>query len=308
MWDFFNRKYDVLVASSIIESGLDIPTVNTLLVEDAHEFGLAQLYQLRGRIGRERERAYCYLLTPAREDAALSEEARSRLQALREFTELGSGMRLAMRDLEIRGAGNLLGAEQSGHIAAVGYEMYCRLLERSVAELRREDRVASIDTAVEIGLAGSIPKGYIPSDARRMEAYRRSSSADDPAELDRLEADLTSAYGEPPARVVTLLELARLRVAAARLGVRSMTRRGPDVVFLTERPGDLEPCFGGGRGGDRGAGDQGRGTLRVVGQPDARGLAEVYYRAPASGQDGPAILADLLGRLSPRRPSAQLAQ
>ncbi len=288
MLRFMRREADILVCTTIIESGIDIPTVNTMVIDDADMFGLSELHQLRGRVGRYKHRAYCYLLMPR--DRVINEVAKRRLRAIEQFSMLGAGFKIAMRDLEIRGAGNLLGAEQSGHIAAVGYEMYCRLLERSVAELRQEDRVASIDTALEIGITGSIPKGYIPSDARRMEAYRRASAADELADLDRLEADLRSAYGDPPARVVTLLRVARLRVAAARLGVKSVTRRGPDIVFHTLRPGDLEPCFAGGPAG---------GTLRVVGQPDARGLAEVYYRPPPASLEGETILTVLLKRLVP---------
>ncbi|MEK9145589.1 MAG: DEAD/DEAH box helicase, partial [Elusimicrobiota bacterium] len=183
MWAFFRREYDVLAASSIIESGLDIPSVNTLLIEDAHEFGLAQLYQLRGRIGREKRRAYCCLYYPKDPGAAalLSEEAKSRLSALREFGGLGSGLMLAMRDLEIRGAGDLLGGRQHGHLDAVGLEYYCRLLEAEVSRLKRKgapEPEAVEPAQLDLGVRAYLPEDYLPGDLERIEFYKRLLAAE----------------------------------------------------------------------------------------------------------------------------------
>ncbi|MFM8698596.1 MAG: DEAD/DEAH box helicase, partial [Phycisphaerales bacterium] len=229
MLGFMRHEADVLVSTTIIESGIDIPTANTMVIHDADIYGLAELHQLRGRVGRSRHRAYCYLMRPA--DRTITEDAMKRLKAIEDYSMLGAGFRIAMRDLEIRGAGNLLGSEQSGHIATVGYEMYCQLLEQAVGDLRSEVRVVPSDTVLDIGIAASIPRGYVPSDLRRMEAYRRIAGARDMAQLAKVRADLESAYGAPPAGVLVLLDLATARLAATILGVRSVARRDPDVVF-----------------------------------------------------------------------------
>jgi transcription-repair coupling factor (superfamily II helicase) len=222
MWDFFNRRFDVLVASSIIESGLDIPTVNTLVVENAHEFGLAQLYQLRGRIGRERRRAVCLLLHPA---GPLTEEARLRLEALTEFAQLGSGFHLAMRDLEIRGAGELLGARQHGFVTAVGLESYCELLKEETDRLRGragpEERPAA---SLDLSLPAYLPPDYLPDEMRRLDVYKRILAADAPG-LSALRAELADVSGPPPAPVENLLRVARLRLRATRAGLRSAAER-----------------------------------------------------------------------------------
>jgi transcription-repair coupling factor (superfamily II helicase) len=189
-----------------------------------------------------------------------------------------------MRDLELRGAGNILGEEQSGHIAAVGYEMYCQLLEQAVGELRSEERVVPSDTVLDIGVAASIPRGYIPSDLRRMEAYRRIAGAREPAQLAKVRTDLDSAYGAPPAGVQLLLDLAEVRLSATLLGVRSVARREQDVVFRTL---DAEALR------SRLAGVQ--GTVRVVGQPDERGLIDVFLR-PSKAFLEPRALVQLLRR------------
>ena len=166
MVTFMRRQADILLSTTIIESGIDIPTANTMIIDDAGNFGLSELHQLRGRVGRSRHRAYCYLLLP--KDRPPTPEAMKRLNALEEHSMLGAGFRIAVRDLEMRGAGNLLGAEQSGHITAVGYEMYCDMLERTVGDLKQAPRVETLDTIVEIGLHGHLPKAWIPSDRRRM--------------------------------------------------------------------------------------------------------------------------------------------
>lgn len=235
MLTFMRREADILVSTTIIEAGIDIPTANTMIIDDADRFGLAELHQLRGRVGRSHHRAYCYLLLP--QDRPVKEVAQKRLRAIEEYAMLGAGFKIAMRDLEIRGAGNLLGAEQSGHIAAVGYEMFCRLLDHAVHQLTNATEESPVrHTAVDIGVYGLIPRPYIPSDQRRLEAYRRLASAATPAELDQVERDLLSAYGEPPPQAKRLIVLARLRAACQQWGVRALSTRADDAVFMTADP------------------------------------------------------------------------
>ncbi len=285
MLKFMRHEADILVSTTIIESGIDIPTANTMIIHDANIYGLAELHQLRGRVGRSKHRAYCYLTLPS--DRTITEDAMKRLKAIEDYSMLGAGFRIAMRDLEIRGAGNLLGAEQSGHIAAVGYEMYCQLLEQAVGDLKQEERVAPSDTVLDIGLAASIPRGYIPSDIRRMEAYRRIATARDPAQLAKVRTDLESAYGAPPQGVATLLDMAEVRLALTLLGARSVARKETDVVFRTVDPRGLA---------DRMAGVQ--GTVKVVGEADARGLTDVYWRPPKAFLEPKSLLAVLRKRVS----------
>lgn len=296
MLTFMRGEADILVATTIIESGIDIPTANTMFINDADRFGLAELHQLRGRVGRYKHRAYCYLLLPP--DRTIKEIAQRRLKAIEQYSMLGAGFKIAMRDLEIRGAGNLLGAEQSGHIATVGYEMYCRLLETAVKDLTRApDEQPASHTTVDIGVTGIIPKAYIPSDVRRLEAYRRIATAASDTEIDRVRADLTAAYGDPPKAVERLLDLARLRAAVAALGVSTMTIRGPDVVFLAADPAPVERALA-----------QSRATVRSISaelaQTNARSLkgiplAEVYARFPANYlEDRLSLLSILTRRLS----------
>ncbi|MHC4382671.1 MAG: transcription-repair coupling factor [Planctomycetota bacterium] len=294
MLKFLRREADILICTTIIESGIDIPTTNTMFVSNADSFGLSELHQLRGRVGRYKHRAYCYLLLPT--DRMISEVAMRRLQAIEQFSMLGAGFRIALRDLEIRGAGNLLGPQQSGHIAAVGYDMYCRLLEHAVADLTDETTETSIDTVVDIGIAGSLPRGYIPSTARRMEAYRRASGADSPEEVAAVEQDLTSAYGAPPPSAVTLLRLAELRVLATMHAARSVTRHEGDIIFAAEKPEALKSTL-----------DGAQGTVRIVGGPDRKGLTQVYYRPPPAYLDGDSILTVLLQRLRPEAKAAPVA-
>jgi len=284
MLKFMRREADILVCTTIIESGIDIPTANTMFINNADSFGLSELHQLRGRVGRYKHRAYCYLLLP--QHRLVNEVAIKRLKAIEQFSMLGAGFRIALRDLEIRGAGNLLGAEQSGHIAAVGYDMYCRLLEQAVAELRREATVSSIDTVIDLGVTGTLPRGYIPSTARRMEAYRRFSRADDLDELGRVEHDLTTAYGELPASAVTLLRLAQLRVLATRHGVRSITRHEQDVILAAADPEAIRQRLAGGPA-----------TARIVGRANRQGLTTVYFRPPPAYFEGDTIVTVLLQRL-----------
>ncbi len=304
MLTFMRRQADILVSTTIIESGIDIPTANTMVINDADRFGLADLHQLRGRVGRYKHRAYCYMLLPV--DRPLKEVAQKRLKAIEQYSMLGAGFKIAMRDLEIRGAGNLLGAEQSGHIAAVGYEMFCRLLDRAVHELTESPDAARAEScAVEIGVSGLIPKVYIPSDQRRLEAYRRLAAAGSAGEIDRVEEDLTSAYGQPPSAVRVLAELARVRAAAAALGVRAIARREQDIVFALPDAAPLVAALA-----------DAPGTVRVIppslAQTNARTekgapLAEVYWRPPTSymsPESLPRVLAHRLGRGDPRPAAA----
>ncbi|MBX3364828.1 MAG: transcription-repair coupling factor [Phycisphaeraceae bacterium] len=287
MLAFIRREADILVCTTIIESGIDIPTANTMIIDDAHRFGLAELHQLRGRVGRHKHRAYCYLLLP--QDRGLSDVAKRRLAAIEEYSMLGAGFKIAMRDLEIRGAGNLLGSEQSGHIAAVGYDMYCRLLEQSVRSLRNEvvDAPPST-TTVDLGITGVIPRTYIASDIRRMEAYRRIAVATSSGDLDKVETDLVTAYGSLPRPVSRLLMLARIRAGAAAIGVRSVTLRDTDIVFRTAKPENVESMM-------RNA----PGTVRTLPPAQNDTLNEVYYRPPPRVLEGDTILTILGSRLSP---------
>jgi transcription-repair coupling factor (superfamily II helicase) len=284
MLAFMRREADILVSTTIIESGIDIPTANTMVIHDANIYGLAELHQLRGRVGRSRHRAYCYLTLP--QDRVMTEDAMKRLKAIEDYSMLGAGFRIAMRDLEIRGAGNLLGAEQSGHIATVGYEMYCQLLEQAVGDLRSEERVVPSDTVLDVGISASIPRGYVPSDLRRMEAYRRIAAARDREQLAKVRADLESAYGAPPAGVQCLLDLAEVRLAATLLGVRSIVRREQDLVLRALAPLAVKQRFAGFQG-----------TVRMVGQADERGLTDVYVRPARAVKDPRSLLLVLRRRL-----------
>ena len=222
--DFWEREYDVLVCTTIVESGLDIPNVNTLVVDRADRLGLAQLYQLRGRVGRRGQRAYAYLLHPR--DLALTEEAYERLKTIGEFTELGSGFRIAMRDLEIRGAGNLLGASQSGHIAAVGFDLYCQLVTEAVGELKGETIPEPVEITIDLPVDAHLPRDYVSRDDVRMEAYRRLAAVTEPSDVDDVRAEWEDRYGPPPTPAAALLGAARLRAECVRLGVRSLAVGG----------------------------------------------------------------------------------
>lgn len=220
---FVDGHADVLLATSIIENGLDIPNANTLIVNRAERFGLAQLYQLRGRVGRSDRLAFAYFLVPP--EASLSEEARARLAAIVEFAELGSGFRIAARDLEIRGAGNLLGAEQHGHLRAVGYETYCRLLEEVVHELRGEEAPAAVHAVeLRLGLDLKLPEAYVPDEALRLATYRRIASARDDAALADLRAELVDRFGHPPPQLANLILHQSVRRRSEAAGVTRIRR------------------------------------------------------------------------------------
>ncbi len=215
--DFWEGAYDVLVCTTIIESGIDMPTVNTLVVERADLLGLGQLHQLRGRVGRSGSRAYAYLFHP--KDVVLSEEAYERLRTIGESTELGSGFKIAMRDLELRGAGNLLGTGQSGHIAAVGYDLYCQMVTEAVAELKGEPITEPAEVKIETPKDAHLPKDYVEREELRLEAYRRLAAVTSDAQVDDIAAEWQDRYGPIPEPAQALLEVARLRAECHRLGI-----------------------------------------------------------------------------------------
>ena len=232
MLDFLTYKYDVLVSTTIIENGLDIPRANTLIVNRADRFGLGQLYQLRGRVGRSNRRAYAYFLIPTEE--SLSPEARQRLAAIKEFSQLGSGFRIAALDLEIRGAGNLLGGEQHGHINAVGFELYTKLLEQAVQELRGEEVHEEIQTSIDLRMNIQIPEHYVDDSNWRLWLYKRVSSVAEEASLTNLREEIVDRFGKYPSSVANLLEYARLRLRAQQLRIMSLEKKN-SKLFLRFR-------------------------------------------------------------------------
>jgi transcription-repair coupling factor (superfamily II helicase) len=229
MLRFVQDEVDVLVATTIIENGLDIPRANTLVVNRADLYGLAQLYQLRGRVGRSDRRAYAYLLVPS--DEALTDVARKRLAAIREFSDLGTGFRVAALDLEIRGAGNLLGAEQHGHIEAVGFDLYCQLLEQTVQELKGQKPEEEVSAAINLNLDIRIPEEYIADSSQRLRMYKRISSATDREQLNTLRQEMTDRYGRYPDTVENLFRYAELRLEAYAMQIYSVERKNSKVLF-----------------------------------------------------------------------------
>jgi transcription-repair coupling factor (superfamily II helicase) len=229
MVGFLDRTYDVLVSTTIVESGLDIPNANTLLVDRADAYGLSQLHQLRGRVGRGRERGYSYFLYPP--EKPLSETAHERLATVAQHTELGAGMYVALKDLEIRGAGNLLGGEQSGHIAGVGFDLYVRMIGEAVSELRGDGPAERPEVRVELPVNAHIPHEYVPGERLRLEAYTRIAAVDSAEDLAAVRAELTDRFGPPPEPVLSLLAVARLRAHARHAGLTDITLQGNHVRF-----------------------------------------------------------------------------
>ena len=229
MLDFVVGKIDVLVCTTIIESGLDIPNANTIFINDADRFGLAELHQLRGRVGRYKHRAYSYMLLSKKR--SITPIAARRLKAIEEYSHLGAGFRIALRDLEIRGAGNILGPEQSGHIQTVGYQMYCRLLAETVGRLKGEPAETRPAVSIDLGFTSYIPKNYIPLDRVRMEVYRRISVAGGTEDLEQIKGELTDMHGSLPAEVEMLLELAGLRIKAGKRDIKAIVVSGQNLIF-----------------------------------------------------------------------------
>ena len=240
MMDFVSGEIDVLVSTTIIETGLDIPNVNTIIVHDADRFGLAQLYQLRGRVGRSSRRANAFLMY--RRDRVLQEVAQKRLTAVREYTELGSGIKIAMRDLELRGAGNLLGAEQHGHMEAVGYELYVKLLSEAVREAKGETPAPDYDAAVELEMDAYIPASYIRDDGQRMDMYRRIAGIGNREDYDDVLDELTDRYSDPPSAVMNLLEAAVIRYMAKQVYVTEISGNRDRITFTLYEKAALQPA------------------------------------------------------------------
>jgi transcription-repair coupling factor (superfamily II helicase) len=239
MLNFVERRADILVATTIVENGLDIPNANTIIINRADRYGLAQLYQLRGRVGRSDRAAYAYLLIPPQE--SLSPVARKRLAAIREFSDLGSGFRVAALDLEIRGAGNLLGGEQSGHIDAVGFEMYMKLLEETVRELKGEEIEDDLRATVNLRVDLKIDERYIPDMNQRLMVYRKVAAARSERELESVLEEIGDRYGPPPDSVLNLAEYGRIRVMADRLGIDTIDREGRLVVIKFRPTAKVDP-------------------------------------------------------------------
>lgn len=239
MLSFMRHEADILVSTTIVENGLDIPLANTMIINRADRHGLSELYQLRGRVGRSNRRAYAYLLIPA--DTELSPIARRRLAALKEFSDLGAGFKIAALDLELRGAGNLLGGEQSGHIDAIGFEMYTSMLERTVRELKGEVEVEEAEVALNLGLNIRIPAEYIAEENQRLRMYKRVAGVDSEQQLEDVTAELTDRYGEPPAPVRTLLEYAALKLLARRVGVTAIDRHRDSVNIKFQENAGIDP-------------------------------------------------------------------
>lgn len=239
MMDFYEGKYDVLLCTTIIEAGLDIPMANTLIVCDADRFGLAQLYQLRGRVGRSNRLAYAYLtVSPNR---VLTESADKRLAAIREFTEFGSGFRVAMRDLEIRGTGNLLGSEQSGHMASVGYDLYVKMIEETVRELRGDVQKGDITTKIDLHVDAFLPQEYVSSDLVRVEMYKKIASIADEAAREDLMEELIDRFGDPTRPVINLVDIAHLKGLCSRIGIDLVSSKAGSLVMRFSANADLKP-------------------------------------------------------------------
>jgi transcription-repair coupling factor (superfamily II helicase) len=229
MVGFWDKEYDVLVCTTIVESGIDIPNANTLIVERADLLGLAQLHQIRGRVGRGRERAYAYFLYPG--EKPLTEHAHERLATIAQHTELGAGMYVAMKDLEIRGAGNLLGGEQSGHIEGVGFDLYVRMVGEAVQQFKGERPEEEAEVKIDLPVDAHLPTTYIGVERLRLEMYRKLASARDATALDEAVTEMRDRYGEPPAEVANLVAVARFRLLAKEYGLTDVSLQGKHIRF-----------------------------------------------------------------------------
>jgi transcription-repair coupling factor (superfamily II helicase) len=241
MLKFIRDEADVLVATTIVENGLDIPRANTILINRADRLGLAELYQLRGRVGRSTQRAYAYLLVPP--EGTLSDIARKRLSAMKEFSELGAGFRVAALDLELRGAGNMLGRQQHGHIEAIGFDMYCQMLERAVSKLKGQESAPELRTTLSLGYDVRIPQDYIPSENLRLRTYKRISSIANEEEKQDVRRELEDRFGAPPATVDNLLEYAVLKSMCERLRISAVERQGSRIAVRFHSETTLDPAI-----------------------------------------------------------------
>jgi transcription-repair coupling factor (superfamily II helicase) len=229
MTDFIAGKFDVLLATTIVENGLDIPNANTIFIDEAHRYGLSDLHQLRGRVGRYKHRAYCYLLLDPHKH--LNPTAAKRLHAIQQYSEIGAGFAISMRDLEIRGAGNLLGTEQSGHIAAIGYELYCQLLETAVRQLKKLPQKLSIDVEIDLPCDAYLPDAYISDKRMKIDLYRRLTRVERFDELAQIRDEMVDRFGELPKPVRRVLALAKLRLEAAVWQINAITLEENYLVF-----------------------------------------------------------------------------
>ena len=240
MYDFINGEIDVLVSTTIIETGLDISNANTMIIHDADRLGLSQLYQLRGRVGRSNRMAYAFLLY--RRDKMLKEVAEKRLAAIREFTDLGSGFKIAMRDLEIRGAGNLLGAEQHGHMEAVGYDLYCKMLNEAVKQLKGEmEEEETFTTTMDLNVDAFIPASYIPNEYQKLDVYKRIAAIENREEMEDMTEELIDRFGDIPKKVEKLLEVAALKAQAHQLYVTAVEQKGEVYTFTMYEKAKVHP-------------------------------------------------------------------
>ena len=274
---FVRKDADILVATTIIESGLDIPNANTIFIDQADNYGLADLHQLRGRVGRQKNRAYAYLLLDG--ERGVSGDAAKRLKAIEEFTELGAGFKIAMRDLEIRGAGNILGTQQSGHIAAIGYELYCQLLENAVREKKNMPLKTPLEVHVDLPWPAYLPRDYVPGQKLRMEVYRRLTRVREPKKLEDFRQELRDRYGPIPETAEWLLRLSEIRMMAAKWQVASVHRNGPNLVFGYRNAKKAEQLA-----------QRSAGRLKVIDEKDA------YFRVQ-EGEDVPGRMYDVLRNL-----------
>ena len=239
MYSFINGEIDVLVSTTIIETGLDISNVNTMIIHDADNLGLSQLYQLRGRVGRSNRTAYAFLLY--KRDKMLKEIAEKRLAAIKEFTDLGSGFKIAMRDLEIRGAGNLLGAEQHGHMEAVGYDLYCKMLNEAVRHLKGEQKEENFDTALDVDVDAYIPPSYIPNEFQKLDIYKRIAGIENEEESEEMLEELIDRFGDPPKSVENLLWIAKVKAKAHSCFLKEVTQKGENIRFVFLEHAAIDP-------------------------------------------------------------------
>jgi transcription-repair coupling factor (superfamily II helicase) len=239
MFDFVTGKFNVLICTSIIESGLDIPSANTIIIERADTFGLADLYQIRGRVGRSNMRAYAYLLTPP--ETLMTPDAVKRLAVIQEHSSLGQGFRIAMRDMEIRGAGNILGTSQSGHVAQVGYEMYLDLLEQAVRDIKGEATLSRIDPEIRLKVEALIPADYVPEAQQRMNLYKRLSRASGASEINDIEEEMLDLYGKTPVQTSYLFQIMRIRLALKEIRAIRLDYNGQDLMFTFDSDTPLSP-------------------------------------------------------------------
>lgn len=239
MYDFINGDIDVLVSTTIIETGLDIPNANTMIIQDADRFGLSQLYQLRGRVGRSNRMAYAFLLY--QRDKLLKEVAEKRLSAIREFTDLGSGIKIAMRDLEIRGAGNLLGEAQSGHMEAVGYDLYCKMLNEAVRQLKGEPEAETFTTLIDLNVDAYIPEYYIKNEYQKLDIYKRIAAIESEEELEDMTEELIDRFGDIPKKVQQLLVIASLKSLAHSVYVTAIEQKGEEIRFTMYEKAKIDP-------------------------------------------------------------------